>query len=197
MGKYNRFGQSKVLTDSELSRIRKNLKGHRNLLLFDVLRYTGERIGAVVQLRQWDVFSIKGHILDEITFRPETRKADNKGQRRTRQIALHPALAETLLTYPIYPGNPWLFPSCVKKPDERHITVAGADYLLRVAIDKAGLGGKGISTHSFRRTVITKLDEAGVSPSVIQTVTGHRSLASVQRYIETNPARVKAAVNLL
>jgi integrase/recombinase XerD len=197
MPKNNRFGQAKVLTDSELSRIRKNLKGQRNLLLFDVLRYTGERIGAVVQLKQWDVFSIKGQVLDDITFRPETRKATNTGKRQTRQIVIHPALAEALINYPIYPGNPWLFPSCIKKPDEGHITVQGADYLLRVAIDKAGLGGKGISTHSFRRTVITKLDEAGVSPSVIQTVTGHRSLASVQRYIETNPARVKAAVNLL
>jgi integrase/recombinase XerD len=196
VAKNNRFGQAKVLTDSELSRIRKQLKSPRDRLLFDILKYTGERIGAVVQLKQWDIFSPKGQLLDDITFRPETRKASN-GKRETRQVTVHPALAESLAAYPLHKGNPWLFPSCVKKPDEAHITVQGFDYLLRVAIDKAGLAGKGISSHSFRRTVITKLDEQGVSPRVIQAVTGHRSLASVQRYIDASPERIRAAVNLL
>jgi len=196
MAKNNRSGQSKILTDSEFARIRRQLKSDKDRLLFDILRYTGERIGAVVQLKQWDCFNIKGELLDEITFRAKTRKATAKGKRYTRQLAIHPSLAETLEAYPRYPGNPWLFPSRTAQSQD-HITPQGADYLLRVAVDRAGLTGKGISTHSFRRTLITKLDEAGVSIKTIQAVTGHRSLASVQRYVETSPERIRQAISVL
>jgi len=84
MPKNNRFGQAKILTDSEFSRIRKQLKKDKDRLLFDILRYTGERLGAVIQLRQWDCFSVKGEVLEQITFRRNTRKATNKGKRYTR-----------------------------------------------------------------------------------------------------------------
>ncbi len=196
MAKNNRSGQAKVLTDSEFSRIRKQLKTDKDRLLFDILRYTGERLGAVIQLKQWDCFTVKGEVLEELTFRRDTRKATAKGKRFTRQIVIHPSLAETLEAYPRYPGNPWLFPSRSRE-SEHHITIQGADYILRSAVDRAGLGGKGISSHSFRRTLITKLDEAGVSIKTIQAVTGHRSLASVQRYVEVSSERIKQAIAVL
>jgi integrase/recombinase XerD len=196
MPKNNRFGQAKILTDSEFSRIRKQLKKDKDRLLFDILRYTGERLGAVIQLRQWDCFSVKGEVLEQITFRRNTRKATNKGKRYTRQLIIHPALIETLEAYPRYPGNPWLFPSRTET-SENHITIQGADHVLRSAVDRAGLGGKGISSHSFRRTLITRLDEAGVSIKTIQGVTGHRSLASVQRYVEVSDERIRQAISLL
>ena len=196
MAKNNRSGQSKILTDSEFSRIRKHLKNDRDRLLFDVLRYTVERLGAVIQLKQWDCYSVKGEVLEQITFRRTTRKATSKGTRYTRQLIIHPALAETLEAYPRHPKNPWLFPSRTALSED-HITIQGADYLLRAAIDRAGLGGKGISSHSFRRTLITKLDEAGVSIRTIQGVTGHRSLASVQRYVEVSDERIRQAISLL
>jgi integrase/recombinase XerD len=196
MAKNNRSGQAKVLTDSEFSRIRKQLKKDRDRLLFDILRYTGERIGAVVQLRQWDCYSINGEVLETITFRRLTRKATAQGKRYTRQLIIHPALIETLESYPRRSGNPWLFPSRTDASEE-HISIQGADYLLRAAVDRAGLGGKGISSHSFRRTLITRLDEAGISIKTIQGVTGHRSLASVQRYIEVSDERIRQAISLI
>jgi integrase/recombinase XerD len=196
MAKNNRSGQSKILTDSEFSRIRKQLKSDKDRLLFDLLRYTGERLGAVIQLKQWDCYTVKGEVLEEITFRRSTRKATATGKRFVRQIAIHASLHETLDAYPRYPGNPWLFPSGVKANDG-HITIQGADYVLRTAVDRAGLGGKGISSHSFRRTLITRLDEAGVSIKTIQAVTGHRSLASVQRYVDVSDERIRQAISLL
>jgi integrase/recombinase XerD len=196
MAKNNRSGQSKILTDSEYSRIRKQLKTDKDKLMFDILRYTGERLGAVIQLKQWDCYTVKGEVLEEITFRRDTRKATAKGKRFVRQITIHPSLAETLEAYPRGSGNPWLFPSGVKA-NEGHLTIQGADYILRAAVDRAGLGGKGISSHSFRRTLITRLDEAGVSVKTIQAVTGHKSLASVQQYIDVSPERIRQAISLL
>lgn len=195
MGKNNRSGQAKILTEWELSKIRKCFNRERDKLLFDVLRYTGERLGCVIQLRQSDCFNIKGQPLDVLTFRANTRKASPKGLRRTRQVPIHPALAEYMETYELPPINGWLFPS--RNDPCKHVTFQAADQILRKAIDQAGLGGKGISSHSFRRTLITRLDEAGVSLRTIQGVTGHASIASVQRYVEVSEERLRKAIELL
>ncbi len=195
MSKNNRSGQAKILTEYELSKIRKHLNRERDKLLFDILRYTGERLGAVIQLRISDLFNHKGQPLEEITFRAGTRKATAKGIRHTRQVPFHPALLETMEGYELPPVNGWLFPS--KNNPCKHITFQAADQILRGAIDRAGLGGRGISSHSFRRTLITRLDEAGVSIRTIQAVTGHRSISSVQRYIDVNPERMRKAIELL
>lgn len=195
MGKNDRAGQAKILTEWELSKIRKCLRRERDKLLFDILRFTGERMGCVIQLRQSDCFNHKGQVLDVITFRANTRKASPKGVRKTRQVPVHPALAEYMEGYELPAVNGWLFPS--RNDRTKHVTFQAADQILRNAIDKAGLGGKGISSHSFRRTLITRLDEAGVSIRTIQGITGHASIASVQRYVEVSEERMRKAIELL
>jgi integrase/recombinase XerD len=89
----------------------------------------------------------------------------------------------------------WLFPSRINP--EKPMTFQGADWILRSAIKQAGLGTKGISSHSFRRTMITRLAEAGVGIKVIQRITGHESLVSVQRYIEVTDDQMKNAISLI
>ncbi|MBC7879950.1 MAG: tyrosine-type recombinase/integrase [Anaerolineae bacterium] len=42
------------------------------------------------------------------------------------------------------------------------------------------------STHSLRRTAITRLHAVGVGLRTIQRISGHRSLAALQRYIEVS-----------
>lgn len=195
MAKNNRSGQAKILNDYEVSKIRRHLRRERDKLLFDILHYTGERLGAVIQLRISDCFNHRGNPLEEITFRAGTRKASPKGVRHTRQVPLHPALLEYMETYELPPINGWLFPS--RNDPCKHVTFQAADQILRGAIDRAGLGGRGISSHSFRRSLITRLDEAGVSIRTIQAVTGHRSISSVQRYIDVNPERMRKAIELL
>ncbi|MGB3515829.1 MAG: site-specific integrase [Elainellaceae cyanobacterium] len=74
---------------------------------------------------------------------------------------------------------------------------SSADWLLDQALAYAGLEGVGISTHSFRRTALTNLSNAGVPLRVIQEISGHRSLASLQRYLEVSPEQKKAAISAL
>lgn len=152
-------------------------------------------MGAIIKLRQSDCFNHKGQVLDVITFRANTRKASPKGVRKTRQVPMHPGLTEYLETYELPATNGWLFPS--RNDPTKHVTFQAADQILRGAIDRAGLGGKGISSHSFRRTLITRLDEASVSIRTIQGITGHASIASVQRYIEVSEERMRKAIELL
>jgi integrase/recombinase XerD len=75
--------------------------------------------------------------------------------------------------------------------------VAMADWMLNQALADAGLAGLGISTHSFRRKALTNLRNARVPLRVIQEISGHRSLASLQRYLEVSPEQKKAAISAL
>jgi integrase/recombinase XerD len=60
-----------------------------------------------------------------------------------------------------------------------------------------GAGIMGASSHSSRRSFITKLSEMGVSVRVLMDLAGHRSLAVTQKYIESNPKLMRSAVELL
>ena len=56
---------------------------------------------------------------------------------------------------------------------------------------------EGFSTHSFRRTALTQMSNAGIPLRVIQKLSGHRSLAVLQEYLEVGDAQVKGAANAL
>ncbi|WP_084668903.1 tyrosine-type recombinase/integrase [Spirulina major] len=64
--------------------------------------------------------------------------------------------------------------------------------MLREATQKAGLAG--ISTHSFRRTALTRMHNAGVPLAVIKELSGHRTLAALQRYLEVEPEQMMGAI---
>ena len=195
MPKVNRSGQAKVLSDSEITKIRRNLRMPHHKLIFDILRYTGERIGAVLQLEKLDVFDRKGNPRKYITFRARTRKAAAGLPAKTRQVVIHASLKDTLKNYPLPKNSPWLFPG--QDDPQKHLLRQSVDLVFRRACTKAGLGDEGISSHSFRRSLMTKLSANGVSARTIQEITGHASLASVQRYIDVDEGMIESAINLL
>jgi integrase/recombinase XerD len=55
----------------------------------------------------------------------------------------------------------------------------------------------GYSSHSFRRSAATNLSKSGIDLATIQEITGHSSLANLQRYIETNLVQVQNAIAIL
>lgn len=193
MPKVNGHGQASILLDTDLQKIRRHLDKKYRLLL-DIAKYTGERWGAILQLRVLDVYDEQGKPRDQITFRAGTRKADPNGKRTTRQVPVHSILEEALLAYPLTLDQEFLFPSPMKSKMGKPITLRAADGILRNAIEKAGLGSKGFSTHSTRRTLITRLWKNGVDLYTIQQVTGHSDLKTLTRYIENDPERTQKAI---
>jgi integrase/recombinase XerD len=191
MGKNNGFGQAEILSDSELDRIFKNLNSRDHKLFFIIARFTGERLGAIARLKVSDVYA-NGEPLGEITFPANIRKAAPDGSRSTRQVYIVPRLHDGLLAYKPKDDRLWLFPS--DRRDDMPITWSAADKWLRAAVLRTGLENRGISGHSLRRSFITKLYESGMDIHCIQEVTGHKSLAVLQRYIGKNPARVKGGL---
>lgn len=59
------------------------------------------------------------------------------------------------------------------------------------------IGLDGASSHSGRRTMLTKLAERGVHARVIQQIARHSSLATTQRYIDVSPHLLRNAVEML
>lgn len=193
--KNNRHGQSAIISDSDYVKIRKQIISKRNRLLLDIARYTGERWGALIQLQVEDVFD-DGQPRCWLTIRASTRKASPDGKRSTRQMPLHPQLKEILEGYHLPdPRSKWLFESPIKQG--KHITLRAADFAFRAAVDLAGLSHKGYSTHSTRRTFITRLHERGVDIHTIQRITGHSDLKSLIRYIDIDPDRISKAIAVL
>ena len=193
--KINRHGQSKVLTPREYSKIRKQLRTEWQKLLFEILWYTGERVGAVVQLEWRYVYEKPSKPRDVILFTARTRKASAGKSASTRVVPVHENLMTSLSAYSLpWSDTKWMFPG---RDSEVHVWRQTVDAALRTACDRAGLGGQGISTHSFRRTLITRLSDKGVSARTIQQVTGHASLNSVQNYIDCDERKIKEAIDLL
>ncbi|MEH2250076.1 tyrosine-type recombinase/integrase, partial [Nostoc sp.] len=154
--KNDREGQAAILTNADCSKIRTQIRSRKYKLLFDLGSYTGERWGAIVQLRIADIYNQDGSPREYINFRARTRKAKPNSKRRAqppkrknRQVPVHPILQEMLLAYKPESDSQWLFPGPV---GDKHISFRRADAILRAAVEKAGLSSKGISTHSTRRT---------------------------------------------
>ena len=193
--KINGYGQASVLTPREYSRIGKQLPYQWQKLLFEILWYTGERVGAVCQLEWRYVYEKPSVARDVILFNARTRKSWAGKPASTRVVPVHENLVATLTAYELpWKETKWMFPG---RDNEFHVWRQTVDAALRVACDRAGLGGRGISTHSFRRTLITRLSDKGVSARTIQQVTGHASLNSVQNYIDCDERKIKEAIDLL
>ncbi len=196
MAKNNRYGKAEILSLHDQQKILRVLKNATHKLFFQIALNTAERWGAIRQLLVEDVYANPSRSLPkrEITFRAPTRKAAPDGSRQTRQVPINDSLAAALRSYKP-PSYGYLFPS--PDYDNRPVSYQSVDKFLREALSRAKLSHRGISTHSTRRTAITRLSEAGVGIMEIKQITGHKSLSALMGYIEDNPTRVRAALAVL
>ncbi|MBV8887459.1 MAG: tyrosine-type recombinase/integrase [Chroococcidiopsidaceae cyanobacterium CP_BM_RX_35] len=86
----------------------------------------------------------------------------------------------------------YLFPG---RHGRGHIHKASADKILRLACLRVGL--EGFSTHSFRRTALTQMHNAGVPTRHIQSISGHRTLAALARYLDVTEEQKQSAISAL
>lgn len=72
-----------------------------------------------------------------------------------------------------------LFPG---KSDRPSISYVAAWGVMRRALDRAGLSGKGYSLHSLRHTFATNMLNAGMRLEVLQQLLGHQEIEMTMRY---------------
>jgi integrase/recombinase XerD len=180
--KVNGNGQGKILTPDELRLLfADGFKSERDRALFGICLFTGCRVSEALALQTTD---IRGGML---TF----RKSTTKGKLKTRVVDIQSGLAELLTAYQPKPGA--LFPGM--RGVSEHLTRFMADRILRDACQRVGL--EGVSTHSFRRTALTMMSSAGIPLRVIQEVSGHNDLGTLQRYLEVSPEQKRKAVAVI
>jgi len=187
MPKNNRHGKAAVWTPKVIAHMRKNLVCPRQRLIFEISLWTGERMGAIVQLQVSDVYD-QGKVREYITFTGKTRKSSKHGQASTRQIFIHDVLKQHLSNYDP-PTSGYLFSSALSSSG--HITWSAVDDYWRKILTKQGYVG--YSTHSSRRWIINKLHAAGHSIRRIAEAMAINP-ATVNRYLDDNSIECQKAI---
>ncbi len=80
----------------------------------------------------------------------------------------------------------WIFPGIAGAP----LSVRGAQTAITKLAER--LGFKGVSSHSFRRSTLTAAHQAGLSLRSVAEISGHQSLAALEKYLDAGAARESA-----
>jgi len=185
--KIDRHGQAKILTQSEIQLLfSQGLLTSRDRALFGICLYCCCRINEACTLNVNDVYS-KGRVRPELLI----RKGNTKGKLATRSIPVIEDLRGLLKSYQ-HPERGYLFQG---RHGRNNINSDSAARILREAFERVGIEGG--STHSFRRTGLTQLSNAGIPLRVIQEISGHNNLEQLQKYLEVKPEQVRGAVAAL
>ncbi len=188
--KIDRHGRAKILTPEEIQRLfSEGFEGNpypeRDRALFGVCLYTACRINEACTIKTNDVYDRKGVVRDKLMM----RKNRTKGKLATRTIPIIEDLRLLLVNYFPSPRTYNLFSG---RGGKGHIHPDYAAQILRKAC--AQLDIEGVSTHSFRRTALTQMSNAGIPLRVIQEISGHRTLDELQKYLEVSEEQVRGAV---
>jgi integrase/recombinase XerD len=190
--KIDRHGQAKILTVAEIQLLFNEgftVDPPRDRALFAICLYTACRISEAVTLNKRDVIDGKGRVRSEIII----RKGNTKGKLATRTIPAIEDLRSKLAAYTPRKNSIYLFPGNeAHRRADSHLHRDSALWVLRQACARVGL--EGVSSHSFRRTALTQMSNAGIPLRVIQEISGHRTLDELYKYLEVRPEQVLGAV---
>ena len=176
--KVNRNGQAEILAADQLDELFATLP-YPHRLIAALCYYTSCRVSEAISLKTEDINN--GRII--------FRRANTK-QKRTKEVSI-PTKLQAELDLIDLPKTGYLFSGKYGG----HITRQSVDHAIRKATDYIGLPG--VSSHSFRRTAITKMYRAGVDLKTIQQRSGHASIANVGFYIQGLDGAADTAGELL
>lgn len=175
-------GQAKILSKLELRDLFDlGFSSDRDKAIFAICFFSACRISEALQLEKTSVTS------QVIIF----KKATTKGQQATREITICDDLRNILNCYQSpEPLNPYYFPG-----EKDYLRLNQASKIFNRACDKVGI--KGASTHSMRRTALTQMHLQGIPLRTIQEISGHKSLAALQRYLEVSEDNKNDALKVI
>ena len=192
--------QAKILTDKQVRAVLAELDTRRYplrdrvMLLFSIK--AGMRAVEIASITWAMVTDAEGEIGDLIAFQNRA----SKGKVGGRHIPMHPEIKAALTALRQERGDKarqdW---PVIYSERERGLSAAAvAVWFHRLY---SGLGMVGCSSHSGRRTFITraarKISEAGGSLRDVQMLAGHANLGTTSRYIEHDAEAQKKVVSLI
>ena len=189
--KNNRFGQAKVLDTEELDLVIKYLPSKFHQVLANTLRNTGARVGEVIQLTWNDVEE------ESILF----PKTICKRKLKSREIFISKTFYKSLMDWKedwaLYKGRKPLPEDYIfyGRFNGSHITSRAFFLALEKSLERAEI--RGATSHSFRRSQLTKLHKSGLPLKIIQSLSGHSSLNTLSLYLQVDDEDKKRAISLL
>jgi site-specific recombinase XerD len=171
-----------VLSVGEVVQLLAAVEGENYRMLFRTMFAAGLRISEACNLRVIDLDSSRGVI-----------RVMGKGLVE-RQTVLHQSLLEALRCYwrEERPVPPWLFTGRVGNPLDPDQTRK----IFKAAVKATGLT-KRATPHSLRHTYATLLLEQGTDLRVIQSLLGHGTIRSTERYLHVDTRLLTASTDLL
>ena len=187
--------QARVLSDKELKTVLNSTKltrhESRNRLTVMLSYYAGLRACEIASLRIGDVIGSDGSakqtiLLDSWQTKGRQRQEAIVNEKLRKEIARYVSEQRSKAL----PDAPLLVSQKGGSFSSQTI-----QQLFRHLYRQVGMDGA--SSHSGRRTMLTKLAECGVHARVIQQIARHSSLATTQRYIDVSPHLLRNAVELI
>lgn len=186
--------QAKVLNASEFKRLigaaERSRHALRNKTMIYVSYYAGARACEIAGLRVCDVLSENGEVSSVVTLSAEQTKGSKRGRiflskKLTRYLGEYLRANKELMEM----RDSALFPTQKRS----HFSPQTVVNLFAKLYEEAFIVGA--SSHSGRRTFITKLADKAINPRIIQSLARHSSLNTTMRYIEVNELKLAAAAN--
>ena len=200
------MAQARVLTERELRKVLSycSTQPHaaRNRAILLCAHLAGMRVGEVAALRISNVLAADSTILEAISLSARQTKGDkarttvlvaSKLREELKQYLQQRFGLTELIAVTYTDMERALFPT--QKNPNRGFTANTLCQLFHKIYKDARMTGA--TSHSGRRTFITKLADKGVGVRLLMAIAGHKSLNSTLKYIELNPTVMKAAVELV
>jgi integrase len=142
-------------------------------------------------MRKSEILSIRRADVDLANRTVAIPRAKAGARQQPISDAVADVLREMLETLP--PGTPWLFPSLASR--------SGRTQDVRKAFVRsviaANLDPTRVVRHTLRHTAITHLVQAGVDLPTVKRISGHKTLAMVERYAHQHGAHIQGAMDRL
>jgi integrase/recombinase XerD len=187
-------GQAQALTERDIEIIKRSIKGGdnphqatRNMGIFILSNWLGLRSKELAALKVKDVYE-NGRVKDTLRLLAGYTKGEKHRDLALSNSEVIKAIRATVASQEeqyrrINPESP-LFRS---NRGSSFSANSMRRVLKTIYIDA---GYPDASSHSGRRSMITRLAEKGIDVNSIRIIAGHSSLQTTQRYIEENPARL-------
>ena len=186
--------QAQTLTDAQLRRVLHYCRSRRHPLRDETIIltsfYAGLRAIEIAALKYADVYDEQGSVRDQFTLRATQSKGG-----RTRTVYIGSKLKRALKEYQA---------SIVRNKEDMPLFPSqkgghfSANTMCQLFLDiYKACGLRDASSHSGRRTYITKLANKGIGVRLLAELAGHSHISTTQRYIDVNAEQLKEAVELL
>jgi integrase/recombinase XerD len=188
--------QARTLDEQEIQQLLKHVNktryALRNRAMLLLTHWAGLRVGEVACLRWRDVTDSDGRIKDEIRLLPDMTKG-----RHARTVFISFKLQQALHAYAdatrcVDRNYPFLGS---QKSLQHGFSANSLAQTFALLYRSAGI--EGASSHSGRRSFLTRLANQGTAIHLLKALAGHRSISTTAAYLYSNPKQLRAVVELI